>query len=368
MRKLLIKFTAPCLILILGLAFLAKLPQASADDNQPLQFRLWSEFEKWDSVKKKFSSLAKYPVTLHIGIPQNEIETGRDFQTNTHFQELVSLLKDAKDHQLSVFLWPLLDKKDGYWFNQWNAKLFAQYTLRLKENLKNAGATFDGISFDIEFNTKQLEEYGHLAKKLKFGTIIKKFKASQDPKQFQEALKIIQDLCVQLRKERILTHAVILPFVLEDFLHVSKKPQFLQHELGFAIPYGYVDDISVMSYRTEYQVVMGKMNSRIVYDQAMQSKKYLGPLARNVSIDVGIVGDMLTTSKVKGYKNPADFKNDVIAARAAGIHRIGIYALDGMDNVDAWLNQDFAPKKPKKSFKWSTLEKLTASLYKILSR
>lgn len=369
MRRLFRISSAVLFLLSLNVSFLAKV--ANAESTQPLQFRIWSEFEKWDSVKKKLPSLGKLPVTLNLAIPQNEIETGADFQTGAHFQELVSLLKDAKDHHVSVYLWPLLDKKDGYWLNQWNAKLFTEYVLRLKANLQAADVPFDGVSFDIELNTDKLKEYEALAKKLKFGTLKKKFKAAQNPVQFQEALTTIQDLCVLLRKEGIKTHAVTLPFVLDDFLHASHKLPLLQHALGLPIPYGYVDDLSVMAYRSVYQVAVGKMNSKIVYDQAAQSRKYFKTSVTGVSIDVGIIGDMGNSPgapmKLKGFLKPEELRRDVVAARAAGVHHIGIYALDGMDHIEEWLNQDFTPVKPKKSMKWAALQRVMSWLYNILN-
>ena len=354
-------------LLSLNVSFSTTLAVASANEENAVHFRLWSEFEKWDSLKKKLPALGKLPVTLHIAIPQNEVE-GTDFQTNAHFQELVALLKDAKDNHVSVYLWPLLGKKEGYWLNQWNANIFTQYVLRLKDRLRSEDAAFDGVSLDIELHTDKMHEYGELAKKLKLGTLSKKFKASQDPKQFQESLTIIQNLCSLLRSEGIRTHAVTLPFVLDDFTHShSKKPVFLQHLLGLPVPYGYVDDLSVMSYRSVYQVASGKMNSQMVYDHALQSRKVFA----HASIDVGIIGDMGGSPgapmQLKGFQNPEELRKDVIAARAAGVHHIGIYALDGMDDVDVWLRQDFTPKSPKKSLKWTVIQNLTSALYGLLS-
>lgn len=331
-----------------------------------LKFRLWSEFENWDSVKKKFPALAKYPVTFHIAIPQNEIEDA-NLEPTARFHELVSLMKEAHDHRIPVFIWPLLDKKDGYWLNQWNAKLFSDFVLRLKSRLQTAGASFEGVSMDIELHIEKMKEYGALARKLKLGSLRKKLKADHDPKQFDDALKTIQDLCLKLRAENIRTHAVTLPFVLEDFLHKSKKPQYVQRLLGLPIPYGYVDDLSVMSYRSVYQVALGAMNSRIVHEHAKHSRRYFVKSHTQVSIDVGIVGDMEIPSKLKGFKNPEELRRDVIASRAAGVHHIGVYALDGMDDVDAWLNQDFTPKKPKKSFRYGILNGLISGLYNLLN-
>lgn len=331
----------------------------SADALNPLHFRLYSEFENWDRVKKKFTSLAKHPVTIYIAAPQDKIEP-----YGKTFQNLLALLREANARKIPVFIWPLLSQVDGYWLNQWNATPFASYTLRLMERLKDESATYAGVSLDIELHTEQMREYGKLLAQFKWNDLREQFQTSRDPRQFAEALKTIEDLCLKVKSDGYKTHVSTLPMILEDFTHGHSKTQPLHHLLGFPIPYRAIDDLSIMSYRSMYQLVTGKMNSRMVYEQAQLAKLYFGEIA---SIDIGLVGDMVSPFRLPGFHNPQELKNDVVAARAAGIHHIGIYSLDGMDHVNEWLTQDFTPKRPEPHAKWNRFKRLISRVYKFLT-
>lgn len=345
-------------VLFIAATFFASSPPAKSANPNSLHFRLYSEFENWDRLKKKFSSLTRYPVTVYIAAPQDKIEP-----KGKVFQELLSLLKEATERKISVFIWPLLSQKDGYWLNQWNAAPFAGYVLRLNEMLKAEGAVFEGVSLDVEMHTDQMRGYGKLLVQLNWKKLIEQFKNSRDSQQFEEALQIIESLCLRIKSDGYKTHVSTLPMILEDFMHHHSEELYLHHLLGFPIPYRSIDDLSVMSYRSMYQLVTGKMNSRMVYEQAALAKQYFGNTA---SIDIGLIGDMVSPFQLRGFHNPKDLQSDVAAARAAGIHHIGIYSLDGMDQVDEWLDQDFTPKQPAPNVKWNMLKKLMSRLYKTM--
>jgi hypothetical protein len=135
---------------------------------------------------------------------------------------------------------------------------------------------------------------------------------------------------------------VTTPFLLD-----SKYTLRLQKVFGIPINQNSFDYISFMAYRSEFERIIGEMNSRLVYDYSLKAKEMYGEKA---GVDLGVVGNIEFPHKLTGYSDPSRLWEDISAAKAAGITKIQVYCLEGIHS-DEWL-KDVEPKVPFWSLKF----------------
>ena len=201
---------------------------------------------------------------------------------------------------------------------------------------------------DLEPPPEKMENFLNLISKFKIKKVIEQAKANVDLVKFEKAQNTIKSLSLFLHEREIQTHAVSTPFVLED----SEHKKTVQQIFGIPLDQSNFDYVSFMAYRSEYERIVGKMNSRMIYEY---SKRALKKYGNQASIDLGVVGNIEFPHPIQGYQDPKLLFQDIAAAKAAGINRIQVYSLDGMDDRN-WL-MDVNPHKPGASVKFELLDR-----------
>ncbi|MGK5088906.1 hypothetical protein WDW86_15210 [Bdellovibrionota bacterium FG-2] len=321
---------------------------------------VWSEWIPYPQVEKHLEELSKNRLRIHLAVRQDEV---RD---PANFSELVHLLHAAQTKKVDVWIWPLLAQKEGYWLNQWNAPQFKAFTLDLLDNLEAQGVSVKGVSFDLEPPLEKLEALLSLAKKLKLAELTKTAQSYDEPDLFCAARSEIRDLAQTLHQRKLLVHAVTTPFILHDFKNKVTHPRCadrtMQRVLGIPLDAENFDLISFMAYRSEFKTIIGGINSRLVYTYGQRARAAFGGQA---GLDLGIVGNLTFPHPLIGYQEPSRLKEDLAAARAAGIGNLQIYSLDGMvlsedpnlRPIADWVGE-VQPHKPGVSIKFSLLDGL----------
>ena len=310
-------------------------------------FGVWSEWIPYPSLQQRLPWLSQHFVRLHVAVREDE------YQDPVIRSQLVELFKDAKSKNVEVWLWPLLSKKNGYWFNQWNSEFYSDYTHQLIHDLEAEGVRPAGVSMDLEPPPEVLASFLDLVSHFKIKKLLQESKKNVDLALFNKMQERVSELSKALHLKGIKTHAVTTPFVLEDPRH----DQIVQKIFGIPLQEKDFDYISFMAYRSEYERILGKMNPRVVYEYSKRSKQQFGDKA---AIDLGVVGDISYPHEIKGYKKPSELWKDISAAKAGGIDRIQVYALDGM-NEENWF-EDVPAKKPMNSIKFGIMDRLIHSL------
>jgi len=309
-------------------------------------FGTWSEWTAFNDLSKKMTLLKSNNIRLHLAIKQDELD-------DENFQQLIVFLKKAEAEKINYWLWPLLSKKDGYWPNQWNIKTYSNYVLDLIKRLKTNNLKPSGISIDLEPPPEKLEKYLTLVQKFKLIELHRFANSSIDESLFEKAKKELVILHSQLKLQNIIIHVVTTPFLLDE-----KNSIRLQKVFGIPLDNEAFDYISFMAYRSEFERLVGKMNSRLVYEYSVQAKKVYGNRA---GIDLGVVGNIEFPHKLEGYSDPSRLWEDIAAVKAAGISNIQVYCLDGIQSVE-WI-KDVAPIEPTWSLKFFIVNNFLSLLF-----
>jgi hypothetical protein len=298
-------------------------------------FGTWSEWSSFNNLPQKFDYLKKSKARLHLAIKKDEL-------TDSNFKDLISFLKKAESEKIQYWLWPLLSKSDGYWPNQWNMSIYSQYVRELVERLEKQNLHPQGISIDLEPPPEKLEKYLKLLQEFKIKELHQFSSDGIDENLFKNASFELSSLYQFLKNKKMVTHIVTTPFLLEP-----KYTLRLQKVFGIPIIKDSFDYISFMAYRSEFERLIGEMNSRLVYDYSLKAKEMYGEKA---GIDLGVVGNIEFPHKLTGYSDPSRLWEDIAAAKAAGITKIQVYCLEGIHSEE-WL-KDVEPKVPFWSLKF----------------
>lgn len=298
-------------------------------------FGVWSEWTSYKDLPRKFDYIKKSGARLHLAIKKDEL-------TEDLFKDLLNLLKNAESNKIDYFLWPLLSKSDGYWPNQWNMSIYFRYVVELVTRLEKHQLKPKGISIDLEPPPEKLEKYLELLQDFNLIGLKEFARSGVDEKLFTSANEQLKSLHIFLKNKHITTHVVTTPFILEQ-----KHTVHLQKVFGIPINQDSFDYISFMAYRSEFERIIGEMNSRLVYEYSSKAKEIYGERA---GIDLGVVGNIEFPHKLTGYAHPSRLWEDIAAAKAAGLKDIQIYCLEGI-NSEYWI-KDVKPHKPSWSFKF----------------
>ena len=318
--------------------------------NHQSTFGVWTEWTSFVEIPEKLVHIKKSQARIHLAIKKDELN-------DNNFNDLISLLQKLEREKIDYWLWPLLTKSEGYWPNQWNMDVYTQYVTELIQRLEKQNLHPKGISIDLEPPPEKLEKYLELVQKFKFKQLREYANSGIDENLFEKATLELTSFNRFLKSKNITTHIVTTPFILDDIPnHHLKKI--------FGIPN--IDDnfdyISFMIYRSEFERIVGVMNSRIIYEYGLKAKAKFGDKA---GLDLGVVGNIEFPHKLDGYSEPHRLWEDIAAAKASGINQMQIYCLDGIDS-DEWI-QDVPAKKPSYSVKNSLIQTMMKLLLKQLN-
>ncbi len=307
----------------------------------PMSLGVWSEWTPYRQMIEDLPTLKARNLRLHLAVHLPEE------------QDLSELLRQANQLQVEVWLWPLLPRDRGYWLNQWNSEEYTQSVRTLVTRLLDAGVNVSGVSMDLEPPPEMLEKLLKSASKLRFGELKRQARQNQDPGLFQSSKERIRELADWLHSRGLQTHLVTTSLLLTE-----ESDDSLEQALGIPVVPEAFDHLSFMSYRSEFERMLGRMNSRVVYEHALRAKARYGEKA---SMDVGVVGDIEFPHPVRGYRRPKRLLQDLGALQAAGISRAQIYCWEGLRGEE-WNSLDPKSKKPLFSMKFSLLDHLISWL------
>ena len=336
----------PLLVLLGGLLFAFRVPA------QPMDLGVWSEWTEPAQLVKDLPTLTERSLRLHLAVHLDPAQV-------LDLEGIEQLLREAESQKVEIWLWPLLPKDRGYWLNQWNASTYALQVRSLVGSLQNRGLSFAGVSMDLEPPPEVLEELLQTASRLQFDKLVEIGRTLQNGFLFENAKSEIRSLSEWLHGSGLKTHLVTTSLLLTE-----ERSDALERSLGIPVVPEAFDFLSFMSYRSEFERMIGRMNSRVVYDHGLRAKARYGEKA---GIDLGVVGDIEFPHPVRGYQNPKRLHQDLGALRAAGIGRAQIYCWEGMRDPLWEIHRDF-DHKPMFSLKFSLLDALFSYLQKLLTK
>lgn len=172
--------------------------------------------------------------------------------------------------------------------------------------------------------------------------LVRLLSRSSKQESLYEATWQYQHLVHGLHARGIKVHAVTSPLVLHDRPGGHRR---VQSALGVPIEGIDWDEISFMVYRVEFQHILGKLNSDIVYAYSKRAARRFRAAA---GIDLGEVGHVPFPVPKEGFSDPRDLRSDAAAAKAAGISHLNVYSLDGLRSHSAQLSLWLTPPNATK--------------------
>lgn len=289
---------------------------------------VWSEFITYTELERIWLPVAhKFHFDLYVAIRPSDLKNP---------QKLTRLWRAAAATGVELRPWILLELKDGYWANKWNAAKVRKAVFAFLELLKKEKLTTQWVTLDIEppalLMKTVVEDFAHF----RFLNAWRTLKMSSLLGDLSAARAEYQSLVQDLHKQSIRVHAVTLPLVLHD----GKTAQAaIQSALGVPVEGIDWDEVSFMVYRPEFAKIMGPVESDLVSLYAERARARFG---EHAGIDLGEIGDVQFPEPTKGFSDPKELRDDFAASRAAGIQHLHVYSLDGMrkfSEPEKWLRE-----------------------------
>lgn len=286
---------------------------------------IWSEFVPYKKVMETLPDLKEKGLGVCVSITPKTL----------NHPDLLPLLAKAKELGVEVKPWLELGAEDDVWANKWNVEQTVRFAKEVTSYLTDRGFKPGEISIDMEPPKTLTDKVGdHLAARDLLGAR-KVLLESARSGSYAEAKQQYAKLVDELHADDIKIHVVTTPMVLDDMKVGGGR---LQAALGVPIEGIDWDEVSFMTYRPEFENMVGAMGSSIIYSYGKDAVKYFGEKA---GLDLGEVAKRSSDAPYM-FTEPKDLQNDLSAAEQAGIKQAQIFSLDGMaglGGLDRWFEK-----------------------------
>lgn len=251
---------------------------------------------------------------------------------------LPALLASARDRNVRLGLWPMLDDADGRWVSAANVDRFDAFTERV---LDRCGALAPAeVAFDLE------PPFGLVSRWLS------RTGASAAPRLRRASLAVARNglaaTIARVRDRGVAPTAAVVPMVLFDTHNGLHAPW--QRALGTPVDGLAWAHVSAMAYTTMFEGwSLGTMRRddavALLGDCCVRVRARYGSAA-GVSlgaVDTGALGDEPV------YRSPAELARDVAVATACGVDDLTLFDLAGSlrrGPAEGWLEAFTAPAEP----------------------
>lgn len=301
--------------------------------------RIWSEFVSYEQLCSRAVLTLLRPRKLQLLVA---VTPGRLAGLST----LVSTYRDAG---IDLGLWPMVADEDGRWGSTFNARLYADYVLRIAEQVA-PGTT---IAIDLEppiALTRALLRGNPLSVRRLAGI-----------ENRESGLAILEALMGALRARGCPTIGAVHPIVLAD----GQDQSAWQWLLGTPIDQMNFDAISPMAYTSLIEgysrgILMRRAATSLLVQTASAARDRWQERASLSlgSVGIGALGDE------RPYRSIRELAHDVSLARACGIDDLALFDLGGtlqkdrpQDWLDAFVETPAAEGAPPRALRSRLLER-----------
>ena len=285
---------------------------------------VWAEFMPYSWVQADLKRLAAFDLQLNLAI-----SLATEFST-----DLKRLLQAAAAEGVAIGAWLLLDDRHGYWPNATNASLFHKGVERFIDWLASEKLSVREIIVDMEtplMMSRILKTQLFTGIKLEY----RRWLSADNHLQFWQSVSDFKQIIRDLHQVGLRAQVVTYPMIVHDAQAGNTAFQeFLQVPVT---PLDW-DQISLMVYRSSFQDVLPfRISAELVYRYFALAQHVLH---QPVCAALGVIGSIGKVSE-GGFQDPQALREDLGAARAAGVHSAQLFSLDGMHqlgNPQDWLS------------------------------
>ncbi len=314
--------------LLPGLLGLSACEHDEPAPNTRVPVNVYSEFLAYPDVEAQLPALASRHASVSVAVPDTQIGD----------PALASLLRAAKEQNVDVRLWLVLDLERGYWPNETNLAEFERALTELLAWLESEELIASAVVFDLEPAHAYAEELRVLGAEANLMAITTLMTSHIDPVAHEAARATLSGLVHRIQSAGLRAECVTFPQVLDDLLDGDTD---FQDALDIPVSGVAWDGVSFMLYQTTFaEAANGQwLGAGLIRSYAEDARTHFGDRASIALGTVGRAGIFVATGPV--YEEPEALSVDVAAALAAGIEKIEIYSLDGMVESglgEAWLD------------------------------
>jgi hypothetical protein len=279
-----------------------------------------AEFMSLSEIEAALPLLAARRVGLVLSWPSTAIGDERYYE----------LVRRANAQGVAVRPWLLLPVESGYWPNSTNAREYDQAARRLIDGWIAAGLRPDTFLVDMEMPISRVDGYARVLQSLDLDQAVAYLRQGINRVQYADATRVYRALVDYAHSRGFRVELSTISQVLDDYLDGDDGLR-----QAFNIPVSGIDwDVyGIQAYRTLNQLVIGSVagptTSYYVYDYASRARALFGSKA---SIALGLIDTGEITPGAPVYFDGRELKEDLEAARAAGLSReqLGVYNLRGI--------------------------------------
>jgi hypothetical protein len=300
-----------------------------------------AEFMPLSEIEAALPLLASRRVSLVLSWPSTELE-------NPQYYEFV---RRANALGVEVRPWLLLPPENGYWANSINAAQYDVAARRLLTRWLAAGLRPSTLVVDMEMPLARVAPYAELLRGFSTDAVVRFLREGINRVQYAEGTRIYRALVDFVHSRGFRAELSTISQVVDDY---QDGDDGLRQ--AFNIPVSGIDwdTYGIQVYRTlnEYVIgdIVGPTSAFYVYDYASRARAVFGYRA---TIGIGMVDAGEVTPDAPVYENGWQMREDLDAARAAGLGResIGVYSLRGILHrapSDQWFPQpSLFPLRPR---------------------
>ncbi|MFQ5415948.1 MAG: hypothetical protein ACE5FL_02755 [Myxococcota bacterium] len=308
-----------------------------------MRIRVWSEFLSCEEASdpRVLDLLQEHDVGINFSVKHEMVAPA-----------LAELLRETTTRGISMCLWLLLSKAEGYWPSERNAERFAEYVEEVLGWAGKEGVVIDEIAVDLEPPLYFHEETKDLKGIRAAFAGLRIARSNLNRHRFRHAAAVFNKMQDSLAERGIETYVPVLPLIVDDMVRGSEVIQDLAE--GPVSSVGW-DRISPMIYTTMFQQFSNRFISRedarwMVYSY---SKDLVEQVNDRAAASIGLTGTGIL-GKEWIFRDIDELRQDAAAAKAAGVEDIAIFNLEGIMNredPDAWLRAviDAEPEVPVSS-------------------
>ncbi len=279
--------------------------------------RIWSELVPLAelSASPALGALARRDIGLLAAVQPGDVE------------HAVALVERARQLDLSIGLWPLLEDARGRWLHPGNAGAFVGWIETLLDALDRRGLSVDTVALDLE---PPIDEVRRIADG-RFGAARAWLTRELEGQPHRRVVG-------SLRARGVEVIAAVVPWIALP----GRASRGWQRALGAPVDEVPYDAVSAMAYTT---LMEGYSFGALRREDARAMLAWLARAAKarfgaRAALSLGAVG-VGALGDEQRYRDPVELAEDVASARAAGVEDLALFDLAGVlarPPIERWLD------------------------------
>lgn len=272
-------------------------------------------------------------------------ETGADFDP-ARVADHLTLGQKVREAGGGFFLWPLLPKLLGYWWNERNLDAGDRLADALLRGIDDAGIRPDGIVLDIEPPWTQMADVvfpGPSAWR-RATSFVRYFLENRNPRRYAWSVERLRGIVARLRGAGLTVSSAVFPLLIADLVNDGNLLQDYLEMPVFPVPF---DGYNAMFYNSYLPVAAAALlppgsAPRFLFEYARELIDAGGDRAW---VTLGSTWEgVIPGNEGLAYTRADQLTADVAAAKAAGIKTLWLYCLEGVLFADQALAERRNPR------------------------